>query len=164
MNVNLGNDHDFTPLMKAAHKDQPLPLLKTFLDAAADVNRTDKTGHTALLGAAGNNKYEAVKMLVEARADVNTFNEELEKPLHVAARKHHHGIIQLLLEADADVTADREPMDIVAVTGDIDTARLLVAKGASVNAGNPLSEAANRGHADVAVSYTHLTLPTKRIV
>ena len=40
--------------MEAAHKDQPLPLLKTLLDAAADVNRTDKTGHTALLGAAGN--------------------------------------------------------------------------------------------------------------
>ena len=88
-------------------------------------------------------------MLVEARADVNMCNEDLEKPLHLAAQEQNHSIIQLLLEAYADVTADIEPMRIVARTGDIDTARLLVARGASVNAGNPLSEAANRGHADV---------------
>ena len=148
-NVNLGTTDGSTPLMEAASKDPPLPLLKTLLDAAADVNHADKTGFTALLAAAYTNNHETVKMLVEARADVNMFDEDLGKPLHVAAGNHHHSIIQLLLEGDADVTADIQPMNIVAETGDIETARLLVAKGASVNAGNTLGEAANRGHADL---------------
>ena len=38
---------------------------------------------------------------------------------------------------------------LATINGDIDIARLLVARGASVNAENPLGEAANRGHVDV---------------
>ena len=55
--------------MEAACEDQL--LLKVLLDAAADVNRADKTGNTALLAAAHNNNSEAVKLLVEARADIH---------------------------------------------------------------------------------------------
>ena len=84
MNVNLGNDEDFAPLMQAACGDEP--LLKALLDATADANRASKTGHTALLSAAFANDSEAVKMLVEARAEVNMFNDELQTPLHVAAQ------------------------------------------------------------------------------
>ena len=69
VNVNLGGDDDYTPLMEAAGDDQL--LLKVLLDAAADVNLADKTGKTALLAAANNNNSEAVKLLVEARADIH---------------------------------------------------------------------------------------------
>ena len=100
------------------------------------------------LTASETNDLATVQTMLTAALDPNTALKH-QKPLHLAAQEQHHSIIQLLLEAYADVTADIAPMLIVAEKGDIDTARLLVAKGASVNAGNPLGRAAYKGHADV---------------
>ena len=100
------------------------------------------------LTASETNDLATVQTMLTAALDPNTALKH-QKPLHLAAQEQHHSMIQLLLEAYADVTADIEPMLIVAEKGDIDTARLLVAKGASVNAGNPLGRAAYKGHADV---------------
>ena len=92
--------------------------------------------------------FDTVKVLRKARPECNVFNDGFEEPLHVAAQRRHLNIFRLLLETHAEVTADIEPLRIVAGTRDIDAARLLVARGASFNAGNPLGVAAIRGHYD----------------
>ena len=105
-------------------------------------------------GAAETNDLATVQTMLSAALDPNTSclgrrYRGWEKPLHVALRHQHQSMIQLLLEAYADVTADSQPLMLATINGDIDITRLLVARGASVNAENPLAEAANRGHVDV---------------
>ena len=76
--------------------------------------------------------FDTVKVLRKARPECNVFNDGFEEPLHVAAQRRHLNIFRLLLETHAEVTADIEPLRIVAGTGNMDTAGILVARGASV--------------------------------
>ena len=73
------------------------------LDAAADVNQADKTGDTALLGAAMNNNYEAVRLLVQARAIINVVNDDIETPLFYAAAHNNAAMFSFLIERGAHV-------------------------------------------------------------
>ena len=112
------------------------------------------TDQVHFLHAAETNDLATVQTMLSAALDPNTSclirrYRGWEKPLHVALRHQHQSMIQLLLEAYADVTADSQPLMLATINGDIDITRLLVARGASVNAENPLAEAANRGHVDV---------------
>ena len=107
------------------------------------------TDQVHVLHAAETNDLATVQTMLSAALDPNTSCRGWEKPLHVALQHQHQSMIQLLLEAYADVTADSQPLMLATINGDIDITRLLVARGASVNAENPLAEAANRGHVDV---------------
>ena len=95
--VNMSDDEYFTPLMQAVSTDQRIGtdqrLLRALLDAAADVNRADVAGHTALLGAATNDNREVIKLLVEARADINMSNDDNETPLFYAV---YHGSCRMV--------------------------------------------------------------------
>ena len=108
------------------------------------------SGDTPLLVAAYFGHETCTKVWLEAGADVNAANEQGGTPLSHSAWRGHKGCLKLLLEAGADVNiSDQDgdpPLSIAALDGHDDCVDLLSQAGAD------------------AVSYTHLTLPTKRIV
>eukprot|EP00435_Cladocopium_sp_Y103_P071675 s85_g38.t1 len=73
-------------------------IVKKLLDAAADVNREDQDGATALMGAAKENDLEAVRLLVEARADINVCNKDAETPLFYAGCSGNFAMVRYFIE------------------------------------------------------------------
>ena len=106
-----------------------IPLLKLLIEAGADVNAGDKTGHIALMLAENT---EVIKLLIEAGADVNaqdkygrtalTYAENLEK-------------IKLLIEAGADVNTANKKNRWTALmyAKNAEKIKLLIEAGADVN-------------------------------
>eukprot|EP00435_Cladocopium_sp_Y103_P021506 s1724_g5.t1 len=101
VDVNAGSDAYWTPLMQAARTD--LRMLIKLLDAAADVNRVDNTGETALLRAAEEEDNEAVKLLVEARADINMSTDDADTPLLLAVLNGNFRMVRYFIERGARV-------------------------------------------------------------
>ena len=88
--------------------------------------------------------------------------------LHSAAMQGHADVVTALLEAGAIVDAvnkqGQTPLHVTAGQGHADVARALLAAGAIVEVVNKQGDTPLHYAGIEAVSYTHLTLPTKRIV
>jgi ankyrin repeat protein len=128
------------------------------------LQRTDKSGSTALMAAARKGQESSVKSLVASGADVNfrtPSREAAATALQAAVsgsnfNEAHMRIVQYLLQKGADAKGKNEsgpfPLLFAASNGRTDVAALLIEKGAEVNdadgAGNfPLLTAACHGHA-----------------
>ena len=102
---------------------------------------------------------EVMKLLLDHKADVNASRHtDGSTPLHTAAQYGHTEVVKMLLDhkayMDAKCTDDGStPLYIAAWTGHTEVVKLLLDHKADVNTS-----------CTDAVSYTHLTLPTKRIV
>jgi cytohesin len=117
--------------------------LKLLLERGADVNATNHAGATALMRAGGN--YEKVRLLVQHGAKVNARSALGNTPLLVTARPYGAAkSVELLLNAGAHVNATNifgaSALMAAAASGDLDTVRLLVKRGADVNAHSRGSE------------------------
>ncbi len=119
-----------TPLMTAASTGEE-GILNSLLNRGADVNAKEaRRGQTALMWAIAEGHPEAARLLIEHGADIR-------------ARTHRHGDFQSMLVTtfgkDIQVTpgGGYTPLLFAARIGDLETARLLVEKGADVNEGTP---------------------------
>eukprot|EP00435_Cladocopium_sp_Y103_P027369 s3831_g6.t1 len=101
VDVNGYDDNYWTLLMQAEITDPR--MLKKLLDSAADVNRVDNTGATALLRAAEKEDLEAVKLLVEARADINMYTDDADTPLLLAVLNGNFTMVRYFIERGARV-------------------------------------------------------------
>ena len=134
-------------------------LVRTLLDAGADVNAPQVDGMTALHWAVYHDDAETAGLLVRSGADVNAENRYSVPPLSVAATNGSADIVRLLLDAGAHANAALRGGETVlmtaARTGSLGAVRALLAHGADPNAleqreQTALMWAAAEGHAAVA--------------
>jgi ankyrin repeat protein len=133
-------------------------LVRTLLDARADVNAAQMDGMTALHWAVFHDDVETARLLVRAGANVNAVNRYGVPPLSLAAKNGNAALVALLLEAggNANVTlAGGETLLMTAArTGSVDAVKALLKGGANPNARErrdqtALMWAAAEGHAPV---------------
>jgi ankyrin repeat protein len=181
--ANAANDYGITPLILAC-QNRSLQMVEELLDGGADPNSTMWSGVTPLMVAAKSGNANIVRALIDADADVNTREPRRGQNALMWAISYGYPIAaRVLIEAGADVTVqttklneDFTPMNLEAYTksvsgtaqggytalmfaarqGDLGTVRLLLARGADVNAisaadGSALVIASAAGHEDLSL-------------
>jgi len=106
--------------------------------ASADVNAQSIDGTTALHWAVYQKDLELVKHLLEQGADPDISNDYHASPMTVASVHGDYAIMQALVDAGGDIESfnpeGQTLLMAVARTGNTETARLLLERGANVNA------------------------------
>ena len=179
--VNAANDLGVTPIWSACENGSAL-MVRRLLDAGANPNVPLPSGETPLMTAARTGSADAVRHLLGAGARVDATAGRGQTALMWAVAQGHAAVVGALLEGGADVEArsdiwtevvktSPEPWNpeyiadvpqggytallFAARVGDLDSARLLVGAGATVNDAAPYGTsatvvAAHSGHGDVA--------------
>ena len=149
---------DDTALADAAER-RDAALVRTLLDAGADVNVAQVDGMTALHWAVYHDDADTARVLVASGAAVGTANRYGVPPLSVAATNGNADVVTLLLDGGADanttVRGGETVLMAAARTGSLGAVRALLAHGADPNAveqrdQTALMWAAAEGHASVA--------------
>jgi ankyrin repeat protein len=125
-----------TALMWAA---ADLAKIRLLLDRGADVNAVSESGRTALLLAAMSDRSaEIVRLLLSRRANPNIVDEGKTSTFHAATFGNDTATIRLLVDAGVDVdapdVAGGTPLMNAALQGNLEAVKLLLSKGARVNA------------------------------
>jgi ankyrin repeat protein len=148
-----------TPALADAAERGNISLVRTLLDARADVNAAQVDGMTALHWAVYRDDLETAGLLVRAGANVNAVNRYGVPPLSLACTNGHSALVALLLGAGANANTSLPGGETVlmtaARTGSLDAVKALLAKGANPNAKErneqtPLMWAAAEGHTAIA--------------
>ncbi len=131
---NFGLDR-LTMLHHAIEKDD-LPLLKSALDAGANINLKDRQGYTALHRAIQVGHIQAVDVLLDGRCDANIANKEGWTPLFTAIFGNSTVInIDKLLKHGASVNYKDlngvKPLQLALEKGQADVILLLLENGAT---------------------------------
>jgi ankyrin repeat protein len=143
------------PALADAAEQGNTALIRTLLDARADVNAAQVDGMTALHWAVYRDEVETAGLLVRSGANVNAVNRYGVPPLSLACTNGSSALIILLLGAGADANASLPGGETVlmtaARTGNLEGVGALLAKGANPNARErseqtPLMWAAAEGH------------------
>ncbi len=141
-------------------------LIRTLLDAGADVNAAQADGTTALHWAVYNDDAETAGLLVRRGANVKAANGYGVPPLSLACTNGNADLVKLLLDAGADANASLQSGETVLMTaaraGNVEVVKALLALGATPNARErrdqnaklksgftPLFFAVREGHIDV---------------
>ena len=133
-------------------------LVRTLVDAGADVNSPQVDGMTALHWAVFSDDLATARLLVASGANVGTTNRYGVSPLSIAATNGNTDTVTLLLEGGADanttVRGGETVLMTAARTGSLGAVRALLAHGADPNAvedrdQTALMWAAAEGHASV---------------
>lgn len=102
--INKPNDAGVTPLMFAIMSfPNDTEVMEFLLNHQADFHLKDKEGNTALTGAVGVGRAEAVKTLIKYGADVNEPSGKGYTPLMLAVAANNPDMFKLLLEKGADM-------------------------------------------------------------
>jgi len=127
--------------LHAAARSNDQPMMRTALDAGADVNKKDQNGCTALHhGVMGD---ETVRFLLDNAANPNIRDASGGTPLHRAARYPFKGTTETLLQGGADPNiADRSGATPIIEVGNAENVDLLADYGANMNARNTKGETA----------------------
>ena len=184
-NVNTGNDLGVTPLILAI-RNRNTEMVSTLLKAGADPDIGMWTGETPLMTAARTGMISIVDLLLKNGVDVNASEPRRgQTALMWAISFEYPEVARALIESDADVNArtsrlkekhDFSPMILegyagnissvpqggytplmfAARTGDIQTVKLLVNAGASINEssvedGPAMIISSAWGHEDIAL-------------
>jgi ankyrin repeat protein len=116
-----------------------VPRLLALLEAGADIDAEDISGHTALTLASGIGLEDCVRLLLENGADVNKADRSGRMPLHWAVAWGSENIVKMLIEYGADINADIQfwtPLLLAANEEFMPMVEYLAEKGADINAKN----------------------------
>jgi ankyrin repeat protein len=171
--VNAVNELGATPLYLAAENGSAA-IVERLLTAGARADTALPSGETPLMTAARAGSVGAVKALIARKADVNAVERtEGQTALMWAVAEQHPDVAKVLIDAGADVHARSKPRTLptlplgvvteggytpllfAARSGDLASAKLLLAAGANVNDAPPLGTsglvvAAFSGHTELA--------------
>ena len=178
-NVNAANDLGVTPLWLAAQNGSE-KMVAALLAAGANPNLALLAGETPVMVAARAGKTLVVEQLLAKGANVNTRGARKQTALMWAASQKHPDVVKVLLAHGADLSlrsekwsqvmavpphgympynreipaGDETALLFAARVGDLDSTRLLVAAGASVNDADAwgvsaVTLAAHAGYGDV---------------
>lgn len=181
-NVNAANDYGVTPLSLAC-SNKNSAMVEKLLNAGANPNAVLWTGEPPIMTAARLGSVDSVKSLLKHGANINAAESRRgQTALMWAIAERHPDVARVLIESGADVHAKSHmleglhpkvystyygelevssrggftPLMFAAQQGDLETARLLVAKGADPNEstqedGNTLLLASANGHEELAL-------------
>jgi ankyrin repeat protein len=154
-------DRDQTSTLSAAAFGNDTESVRLLLNAGAPVNQANAAGNTPLMNAASNGNLEAVTLLLAAGADVNaraaapsqqvkngTIDLGRFTALILASAYGPASVVKALLDAGAGANATESrgmtPLMYAAATdhGDIEIARMLIARGADLNVKSTAGETA----------------------
>ena len=158
----ISGGHEGTALSVAAFKGY-LDVVRYLVEQGADMEKADRHDFTPLLTASCNGKIEVVQYLLEQGADRDKADNTGSTSLHYAAQCGHLEIAKLLMVYGADLNTrtfeGRLPID------DAWNEEIRQAIRDEPRRRMDHGQYTFRGRCRLgAVSYTHLTLPTKRIV
>ena len=106
-NANARDDIGATALMHAAALSSP-EIVRTLIEARADVNASARSGATALMWATGN--VANVRLLLDRGAAVNARMKDGTTALVTAARRGNLDVMRLLLARGSDPKSDANEM------------------------------------------------------
>jgi len=101
--VNAKDIDGVTPLMLGAQENR-VDVIKTLLEANANIDESDNTGSTALMVAVGSNHVESVSALLQASPDLSLRNNRGCTVLWISAASGNESIAQMLLSNGASVS------------------------------------------------------------
>jgi uncharacterized protein len=143
------------PLVEAV-KSGDVTTARALVAKGADVNAPEPDGTTALHWAVQKGDVDLVSRLLRAGAKVNVTNQFGVTPMSEAAVSANPAMLDRLLAAGADMESPngdgQTALMVVARTGQVEAARVLIKKGAKVNAvekwhgQSPLMWAVAQGH------------------
>ena len=93
-----------SPEWKAAVKAGRADVIRTMLEAGADINARDEHGQTALMNAARDGHTDVVRLLVERGADLDHTAKYHLSALMLAVINARDAIVGILADAGADRT------------------------------------------------------------
>jgi ankyrin repeat protein len=136
--INAGGGARVTPLMFATAIGH-LNLVRTIIDAGADLESRTELGESALVLAADNGWAEGAALLLERGADVNARMSNGWTALMRAADKGRSEIVGILLEKKADANLKetkngRTALMAASRFGRVDTVKMLIENEADINA------------------------------
>eukprot|EP00439_Symbiodinium_sp_Y106_P000889 s5357_g1.t1 len=126
------------PGLGVAASNGSLRTAKLFLEAFAEVDRTDTNGATPLDAACSSGHVDVARLLVDSGADKDAAQRGGGTPLHSACRSNRIEIVRFLVEVGAN-TGKAEanhatPLHVAAVLGHVDVAQLLLEDTSRANA------------------------------
>lgn len=135
--VNLAEkETQKTPIFMAIERDRP-HMLKTLLEAGADLKHMDKNGETLFHSMARRGKIDYLKLLMEMGVEVDTPDRSGNTALMTAARMGEDDVMIFLLENGADVSGLKKIFaSTLAASYTDETLRILVEYGVDVNTKN----------------------------
>jgi uncharacterized protein len=136
--VNAANDFRMTPLSQACTNGSAA-FVGLLLKAGANPNTPVATGVPTIMTCARSGNVEAVGKLIAGGADVNAKEpSQNQTALMWAAAEHHPDIVGALIQAKADTRTHTRngftALHFAAREGDIESARVLLSAGVSVDA------------------------------
>lgn len=133
------SSREFTALHLAVSSGNEA-MVKTLIDAGANVSAQTYDGVTPLHNAAADNSVELAKLLLGAGADAKSCNSDNETPLHVAALFGGKRLASLLIDAGCDISAKdcygNTALHIAAAHESLELVQFLLSSGADPNAVN----------------------------
>eukprot|EP00731_Ephydatia_muelleri_P035118 Em0098g4a len=122
-------ENGWSPLNGASEKGH-LDVVKTLLEAGANINQADKDNTTPLYVASQNGHHDVVQTLLGAGADVNIARSDNGcSPLHVSCYGGHLDVVKTLLEAGANINQamkdGKTSLDLAVERGHNETVQLL---------------------------------------
>jgi len=134
---SAANDFRMTPLSEACTNGSEA-FVDLLVKAGANPNTPVATGVTPIMTCARSGSAGAVRILLAGGADVNAKEPaQNQTALMWAAAEHHSVVVRTLIEAKADVQARTKggftALHFAAREGDIESARLLLEAGMSIN-------------------------------
>ena len=133
------SSREFTALHLATSSGNK-EMVKTLIDAGANISAQTYDGVTPLHNAAANDSVELAQLLLTAGADANACNIDHETPLHVAALFGGKRLASLLIDAGSDISAkdcyENTALHIAAAHESLGIVQLLLSSGADPNVVN----------------------------
>jgi ankyrin repeat protein len=144
-NLTLMDNKGNTPLHKAVMQFYTPEIVDTLIQAGAPVNAQNANGDTPLILCARTEHYEYAKSLIEAKAEIFKMNQAGENALRIALSKGYKAVDNIVLPLNVNQSDDNSNsvlMTAVSLRSPADVLKLILSKGADINARNKAQDSA----------------------